>query len=408
MKNIIILISILFIFYRDVCADVHVASSTSAADVQTAINAASDGDTVQIPAGSSTWTTQVTGNKAIRTVGAGLGNTNITNNYDSSSGAMWISTYSGAGNRDISQISFIGDGANNNEQSLRFLGLTPTRIHHCNFTGAGTAIRIITEDGFTGAVIDHCNFTGSLVNAELIQVNGADAATTWTADSTLGEVDALYVEDCTFVKDSGVDAGGHAIMGSKGARYVFRYNTVADMDIDAHGNCPNRATRQFEIYNNTCTVSSGKSLPFWIYLRGGTGVVHNNTMTVSGTLNNGDIFLQEHQIRRDCPTQCLPGPETDQLGRGKDQVLDPIYEWNNTVDAADIDYVLNDFTPDNSLTACGTEQFMTDYFTENTDYYADTERPSYTAFTYPHPLTLTTGILIQSGFSIGSGFQFGP
>ena len=56
-----------------------VATDTSQVSVQAAVNRASDGDTVIVPAGSSTWTSRVyIGNKAITILGAGIGQTIIT------------------------------------------------------------------------------------------------------------------------------------------------------------------------------------------------------------------------------------------------------------------------------------------------------------------------------------------
>src|SRR5262245_5114610 len=57
------------------------AASCSAADVQTAVNSAGDGDTVMVPPGSCTWSTRVSiTNKSISLIGAGIGSTSITGN----------------------------------------------------------------------------------------------------------------------------------------------------------------------------------------------------------------------------------------------------------------------------------------------------------------------------------------
>src|SRR5438445_4590235 len=55
------------------------AANTSGPAVQAAINSAADGDTVMVPAGSSTWTSQITAaGKGINLVGAGIDRTIIT------------------------------------------------------------------------------------------------------------------------------------------------------------------------------------------------------------------------------------------------------------------------------------------------------------------------------------------
>src|SRR5262245_6275492 len=62
------------------------AAGCSAADVQTAVNSAGDGETVMVPPGSCTWSTRVsTTNKSISLLGAGTASTLSTGN-DSTAG----------------------------------------------------------------------------------------------------------------------------------------------------------------------------------------------------------------------------------------------------------------------------------------------------------------------------------
>src|SRR4051812_44338464 len=62
------------------------AASTSRADVLAAVNACSSGDTVNIPAGTSTWSSPITLTKAITINGNGTNNTIIQNNQAASTG----------------------------------------------------------------------------------------------------------------------------------------------------------------------------------------------------------------------------------------------------------------------------------------------------------------------------------
>jgi hypothetical protein len=57
------------------------APSCNQADVQNAIEQAADGDTVLVPAGSSTWTSGISISKTLVLKGAGIGRTLITNNF---------------------------------------------------------------------------------------------------------------------------------------------------------------------------------------------------------------------------------------------------------------------------------------------------------------------------------------
>ncbi len=80
------------------------------------------------------------------------------------------------------------------------------------------------------------------------------------------------------------------------------YNMLNDIYVEAHsvqGN--NRAARSWEIYNNTFNqVSKAMWVP--MFLRGGTGVVFNNTIT--GTWNTAGIALDNV---RDCETREVSG-----------------------------------------------------------------------------------------------------
>src|SRR3989304_7316481 len=60
-RNIMVIIILTYIFcISDVYAETIYATSCSFGDVQTAVNAASSGDTVVVPAGSCTWSSVLT------------------------------------------------------------------------------------------------------------------------------------------------------------------------------------------------------------------------------------------------------------------------------------------------------------------------------------------------------------
>jgi hypothetical protein len=67
-------------------------------------------------------------------------------------------------------------------------------------------------------------------------------------------------------------------------------------------------------------------------------------------------------------------PCRDQIGRGSNQTLQPIYAWSNATTTGVTVTLGQDY--------CG---HMTDVVQENRDYYNST-MPGYTAYTYPHPL----------------------
>lgn len=387
--------------------DVQTADSCSQLDVQEAIDDASDGDIVLVPAGACTWTTPALNapavtvyQKAITLQGAGIGQTVITD-----------ATTNGGWNHAMIRVDLL-EG-----QQFRLTGFTFTevnqpsglaiygssrefRVDHCEFVNHTTdrCVTAITVSGYTYGVIAHCNFFSSRV---LVSGNG-DAA--WQRPLSLGTANAVYIEDSTF------DTTPHCntVDANDGGRYVFRHNVITDAHIEAHSGCPCgcRATFSYEVYENTIVAATRMYYAFF-GMRGGTGVIFNNTITGSST--NPHI---SPDIRVDNQRSCMdisgytcygpwdrcdgdsiydgnqPGgygyPCRDQIGRSTDtgitspQILEPLYEWNNAVDdATDIDIVLNG-------TMCFT---MSYHIQEGRDYYNDTPRPGYTPYVYPHPLT---------------------
>ena len=88
------------------------------------------------------------------------------------------------------------------------------------------------------------------------------------------------------------------------AECVFRHNTVQDAYIESHSVfTQNRGAKLWEIYDNTIAqVSVAYYMPF--RLRGGTGVVFNNTIT--GTWSDGHIGLDI--VRGDANNDTLGSP----------------------------------------------------------------------------------------------------
>jgi hypothetical protein len=121
---------------------------------------------------------------------------------------------------------------------------------------------------------------------------------------------------------------------------------------------------------------------------GGTGATEiagntTNSITLHNgfngnlTFNPGDRF-EIWKVRQslDCPgmgqSAFLGGLNSAILPRGGvAQVVEGMYEWDNYADGADVD-----FAPHEAITRPGEH------------YFNDTVRPGYTAYQYPHPLTL--------------------
>lgn len=175
---------------------------------------------------------------------------------------------------------------------------------------------------------------------------------TWPALS-LGTENAVFVEDNYFV------ANRHHIASNYGSRYVFRYNTALTTDdvrhspvVDAHGRgTGSRGSRSWEIYNNTFStnLTPGLKARAMIGVRGGDGVVFNNTLTNPATVN---WMLEMASI-----DLVGPYPAPDQMLSG--------YFWNNS--------------PTTLLNGSA------EHFVLGRDYFLST-KPGYTPYLYPHPL----------------------
>jgi hypothetical protein len=382
-----------FIFLSETSwADIRNAASCSAADVQAVINSASAGDTVRVPSGNCSWSSGVSLNKSITLTGGYGGTTTITGGV----------------------LNFSANDA---------------RV--CYFTFTAGDIRV---SGCTRGLIDHIRLNSSSSSIEFIHVYGPNDA--WSTNSTLGTAENIFIEDCNF------NAGGgsaQCVQGNFNARVVFRHNTIYGMKFDAHGIWSNgsqanycnwtkytdagylsdaHSCRTYEVYENTWTWE-GNGAQGAIELRGGTGVVYNNKLAVDalgitlrdycGSNTNGNCCPNGTIL---CPSQY---PWRDQIGRGRNQELEPLYLWNNTANGNPVVGYNHNATnwPATILFAsilaashesyCGTQtgwQYggtttcdMSALIQENRDYYVG-QKPGYTAYTYPHPL--------QEGVSVPS------
>ena len=414
------------------------AASCSRADVSTAINSASDGDTVTIPSGSCMWTSGILidltlANKgALTIIGAGIGNTIIKPNFAASWGnsPFWVVTKIGKAFR-ISGIEFQSGGSESGgDGSLPVIYIQgyskSIRIDHCKFDQL--KMGAIRTANYLNGVIDHITVnnpqTGLAIRLYMYDYTGGGSDGSWATASNLGSSDALFIEDSTFVASTSPGIGYMIHDIGAGTRAVIRYNTYTDCVFESHGTDSGgrtRGVRTLEIYNNTLSLVTRDSstLESSMGLRSGTGVVYNNTIdskyghgpklwikrvgeswspwgqcddAIASGLCTGDYETActsdsnctgngtcSHWV--DDPTGDGIGyPCRDQVGRGIDtgpttaQALEPFYEWNN-VDQSSGNV---DFWV--SVTYSG-------YIMAGRDYYKDTSKPGYTAYIYPHPLT---------------------
>jgi hypothetical protein len=352
------------------------AASCSSSDVQAAIDSASDGDTVVIPEGTSTWTSPpsqdhtVVMNKGITLRGAGINKTviidgTIDGHDDGISNSPFLIRISAVEGKPfrVTGITFL----ETNDRAMSIYGTCKNwRVDNCSFVAENVKREGIYISGYTYGVIDHCIFERNL---EVIFKDVNDAA--WTRPLALGTANAVYIEDCTFSGIGGTGALDDFCDGDDGACLVVRYNTITNQYPHVHGNkSGGRSALSMEVYENTLIDDGGTNCYCGMALRGGTGVVFNNEY-IGNWGGSPRAFLLWDQNTDD--GNCSSYPCEDQCGRGPNQTSEPFYEWNNTQNGIDMNFGNH----------CGTCGVM---FQEGRDYYNDMQRPGYQPYVYPHPL----------------------
>jgi hypothetical protein len=293
------------------------AASCSVADITAALALSNNGDTIKVPAGSCTWTTELIMDRSVTLIGAGadLGGSSsktscnpATNTCITINGSTAYITvrYNIADGWRISGISFTTADPG---YTAIWNGTNPTtykgwRIDHCKFVGFHFATFFSGEQASstTSSVVDQNEFYGGGV-----QFFGV-IDTPWAENTNLGSAKFIFIEDNKFSDLGALQQVGHSIATNGGARVVVRYNdfiveetgTYGRMDdiFDAHGYCHGsniRAVRAYEIYNNTQTQTSTKYCGEGVYLRGGTGVIYNNQFGCTSYGRGTSVALYDYR-----------------------------------------------------------------------------------------------------------------
>ena len=283
VRSVLTAVLILAGFTRTEAAVVN-AANVSLAAVQTAVNVATIGDTVLVPAGTATWTNTLTIAKDIQIIGAGVGQTIITNYWPKPGGndgiVWWTSTNS------LCRFSgFTFEATSPYVNTFNIVGTSHAfRADHCAFDNTiGSAF--VFSAGWVYGVVDHCLFNNVHVPFQVHHdlyggyVNGNGS---WADPDNWGTTNALYIEDCTFTADPAV---GYGIAdGYGGARIVIRYCISTNVFQGTHGSDTSgasRGARTFEMYCNNFqwpTNQVPNSFPLCVQLRSGTAVIFSNTI----------------------------------------------------------------------------------------------------------------------------------
>jgi hypothetical protein len=325
IQRILLPVGVLWIILScEMCATV-LNCNGSQSDCQSKVNSAIDGDVVNIPSGTFTWSSSVSwSNKDITVKGQGVGVTIL----NASSGAFVVT--------DLTKASFrltgltVNAGSNNaivieNQDSTT--SSYGWRVDHFAINGNG-GIGILVQGPNNWGLVDHGSFNGNMNGVQLYAYSNCDTSPcggntptangwggiSWGTPLHIGSHEAVYVEDSTF---TGGPCAGQSLGVNDmeyGARMVFRHNRVTCEYIQSHSaRAFNRGGAMWmEIYNNTW-IGNGFVWPGTI--RAGTGVIFNNT--ISGYSSN-NIEMDDQRI-------------TEAVNSAEYYVCDGTHSWDGNI-----------------------------------------------------------------------------
>jgi hypothetical protein len=299
----------------------YTAASCNQSDVNAVINGpthkAVNGDTIQIPAGSCTWTTGITikgvgiditgtgtPNTGGGTVGAGTPNTTLIDHANTAFFNFTGLTIGQTAKVELLTMSASGAGTNSIIGAITFLGTCTAsgcaniRVDNINFTagtwGSACSGGYVVIDNVFG-VVDHNTANESTASTSpLVQVNydawqgvGANGDNSFASADTFGTAQAMYIENNSI---SGIQGTQNDVSpgGVGGARYVCRFNTFTNAS--GSGLCPGHGTawggrfrgqRQVEVYYNIASKTPGFSFDAVNGLNSGTGYYFSNAYSTS-------------------------------------------------------------------------------------------------------------------------------
>jgi len=391
----------------------HTAATASTADVQTAVDAASDGDTVLIPNGSATWTTGIATTKQIIIRAQNYTATDASPTSTNSLTFDGMTVY-GTTNRNV-RIT-------NNSASNPLFSFTTGSSYHCGLggiaiiegtgsanalevSGTGSKVMLVFDmffevkqrngDASSITLLDWAAKGGVVWNCvfhALDNVGGGPVpygvdgssflikptAPAWATASTMGDADTGGTNN-VYLEDSGAYMIGQFPDLDDNGRFVARhviYNGTAGV---THGFTSTTGGRHFEFYNSTFKVTDVGS-PWrnisgrYYWCRAGTGLFTDCAVSeAENTSEWGSVDLLSIGDTTTPDTY----PQDRAPGRGHNgsaHVSDPIYLWSNTGASAYGVYVVPSPAWDTVVLT-------------NRDFYANNGAKSgYTKYTYPHPL----------------------
>jgi len=355
-------------FVDDVVVTSEDGEEYTAQDIQDAIDAlgGEDGEVVLLAETYQFSNDTVTIPGGVNVTGAGIGNTILRQIEPAPFNKMFYVDGSNGKQTRISGIQFEGNVTSADDDVGASIGVyivevIDFRIDHCKFTDFPNMAIGVGVSGMhrqCRGVIDHNDFDNPYKDiyggswAYGIIVTGGAYVWHDNINDFLGKYETAPSDSpVVYIEDNNFSRCRHAIASNQGAWYVARYNTIREErppnfgSIDVHGSSGATAPggRGLEAYNNTIigSVDYDYADAFWI--RGGGGVIYDNTMQ---NIEHGIGLYRDSEI----PAY---------------QVKD-LYIWDNTMDGGTL---IDNYAG----------------YTEDVDYFLY-EKPGYTPYIYPHPL----------------------
>ena len=304
------------------------AASSSLANMQTAVNAATSGQTACMPvsSGSVTWGTNTNTDVGLNVpagIIANLEGWNITDNVykggNSCSGGAPLVTVN-ATSSTVSRVTngtitaeLISANCGESEEHIFATGANSGyfRVDHITFNGIAQSganydqVGINTEDAW--GVVDHNTFNNpgdvfpTAIHDTAYQGTGWYGDNSWAQADTFGSESAVYMENNTYVYTANGPFPTGCFDAGEGGRLVFRFNTgcpfVGTHGLDSSGRY--RSVRQWEVYNNSFTAqpNSNNNMYTGVFMRGGTGYVFSNIFTDTGLSTPYITLIQLNSYR---------------------------------------------------------------------------------------------------------------
>jgi hypothetical protein len=444
MKSVLVGLLLSVLFSATTRAATFTAATCNESDVNALINGpthtAVTGDTIIIPNGSCTWSSQLNVPVGITLKGASVGGVTITDtnpngpdspscgnftlicmnldsNYHTTLANLKFVTGSGVGSGNY--VVFYGTGQVGLMHDMDFNIPNAVLSHAVQWLTTGGVIwnTAFESTSNLGAGCTPPNGPGSQSGSIVVKSNKNwdDASTMGTLDT--GGVNNLYIEDSTFTYV------GQIPDVDENARVVLRHDTWLNTTGGVgHGPTSSYGTRQVEIYDNTFNLTNN-NVPVnrYFWFRGGTVLITGNNITALNTApcnaNSSSFqFIVESATRSTSHGCCTGYMCFHQPGSGSDgtsghsalsrsqtpydsyQQPDPVYIWNNT--GTGQSSVAKAVSLNDSDMSCNNRGDNTAaFFQLNRDYFVDISsnptigaRPGWTRYSYPHPLRQGQGL----------------